>query len=197
MATGSEFRMRLPDGEEADVWLPLLGRQSIANALAAAAAAQAVGTSVEDIVAGLSRAAPVRGRLRAVPGRNGATIIDDSYNANPGSVHAALDHLAALRGRRILVFGNMAELGSSAPALHEEIGEYARGRCDMLFAIGDLARHAATAFGAEGRPVADIDAARAALEPLLASDVTVLVKGSRVMGLDRLVRTLEIESRAS
>jgi UDP-N-acetylmuramoyl-tripeptide--D-alanyl-D-alanine ligase len=193
LATGSEFRMRLPDGEEADVWLPLLGRQNVANALAAAAAAQAVGTSTEDIVAGLARAAPVRGRLRAVPGRNGATIIDDSYNANPGSVHAALDHLAALGGRRILVFGNMAELGPTAPALHKEIGEYARNRCDVLFAIGDLAGEAAAAFGAEGRSVADIDEARAALDPMLASDVTVLIKGSRVMGLDRLVRTLESE----
>jgi len=197
LSTGSEFRMHLPDGEEADVWLPLLGRQNVANALAAAAAAQAVGTGVDDIVAGLARATPVRGRLRAVPGRNGATIIDDSYNANPGSVRAALDHLAALAGVRVLVLGNMAELGPTGPALHKEIGEYARGRCDALFAIGDLAGEAAKAFGTEGRPVADVEAARAALDPLLAGDVTVLVKGSRVMGLDRLVRMLELESRTS
>jgi UDP-N-acetylmuramoyl-tripeptide--D-alanyl-D-alanine ligase len=188
--------MRLPDGEETDAWLPLLGRQNVANALAAAAAAQAVGASTEDIVVGLARAAPIRGRLRALPGRNGATIIDDSYNANPGSVHAALDHLAALSGRRILVFGNMAELGPTAPALHKEIGEYARGRCDLLFAIGDLASEAAAAFGAAGRRLPDIEAARSALDPLLASDTTVLVKGSRVMGLDKLVRTLETETRA-
>ena len=192
-ASGSEFRMRLPDGEEADVWLPLLGRRNVANALAAAAAAQAIGASSEDIVAGLARAAPVRGRLRAVPGRNGATIIDDSYNANPGSVHAALDHLAVLSGRRILVFGNMAELGPAAPALHQEIGEYERGRCDVLFAIGELASEAATVFGAGAQRLPDIEAARAALDPLLTSDTTVLVKGSRVMGLDRLVRTLETE----
>ena len=140
-----------------------------------------------------ARWARVRGRLRAVPGRRGATIIDDSYNANPGSVHAALDHLAHLSGRRILVFGNMAELGPSAPALHQEIGEYARGRCDQLFAIGELAGRAAAAFGTEGRHVADIEAAGSALEPLLARDVTVLVKGSRVMGLDRLVKALEAD----
>jgi UDP-N-acetylmuramoyl-tripeptide--D-alanyl-D-alanine ligase len=193
MANGSEFRMHLPDGEEVDVWLPLLGRQNVANALAAAAATQAVGASTEDIVAGLARAAAVRGRLRAVPGRHGATIIDDSYNANPGSVHAALDHLAGLAGKRILVFGNMAELGAAAPELHKEIGEYARGRCDVLFAIGDLASEAATAFGAAARRVPDIETAREALEPLLADDVTVLVKGSRVMGLDLLVKTLERE----
>jgi UDP-N-acetylmuramoyl-tripeptide--D-alanyl-D-alanine ligase len=191
LATGSEFRMHLPDGEEADVWLPLLGRQNVANALAAAAAAQAVGTSAEDIVAGLARAMPVRGRLRAIAGRNGATIIDDSYNANPSSVHAALDHLAGLRGQRILVLGNMAELGPSAPALHKEVGEYARGRCDRLFAIGELANEAAAAFGPSGQRVADIEEARAALDPLLRDGVTVLVKGSRVMGLDRLVKTLE------
>ena len=196
-ATGSEFRMRLPDGEEADVWLPLLGRTNVANALAAAAATQAVGASTEDIVAGLARAAPVRGRLRAVPGRNGATIIDDSYNANPGSVHAALDHLAALKGRRIFVFGNMAELGPTGPALHQEIGEYARGRCDRLLAIGELANEAAATFGAAGQRVADIEAARSMLDPLLASDVTVLVKGSRVMGLDRLVRMLEAEAQGT
>jgi UDP-N-acetylmuramyl pentapeptide synthase len=112
-------------------------------------------------------------------------------------VRAALDHLAASAGTRILVLGNMAELGPTGPALHREIGEYARGRCDALFAIGDLASEAAKAFGTDGRPVADVDAARAALDPLLGVGVTVLVKGSRVMGLDRLVRTLEAEPRAS
>ena len=191
LPTGSEFRMRLPDGAEVEAWLPLLGRQNVANALAAGAAAQAVGASSDDIVAGLARATPVRGRLRAVQGANGATIIDDSYNANPASVRAALDHLAVLRGRRVLVLGNMAELGPTAAALHREVGEYARGRCDLLLTIGDLASEAAAAFGPDGRPMADIEAARAALEPLLANDATVLVKGSRVMGLDRLVKMLE------
>jgi len=190
-ASGSEFTMRLPDGEEIDVWLPLLGRQNVANALAAAAAAHAVGASAEDIGAGLARAVPVRGRLRAVPGKSGATLIDDSYNANPGSVRAALDHLGALGGQRILVLGNMAELGPTARELHREIGAYARGRCDRLLGIGELAAEAAAAFGAAGQSLNDLDTARAALEPLLASDVTVLVKGSRVMGLDRLVKALE------
>jgi UDP-N-acetylmuramyl pentapeptide synthase len=99
-----------------------------------------------------------------------------------------------LSGRRIFVFGNMAELGPTGPALHREIGEYARGRCDRLFAIGELASEAAAAFGAGGERVADIEAARLAVDALLASDVTVLVKGSRVMGLDRLVRMLEAEA---
>ena len=192
-AAGSQFTLQLPDGDEVDVWLPLLGRQNVANALAAAAAAQAAGASAEDIGDGLAHAVPVRGRLRSLAGIGGATLIDDSYNANPGSVRAALDHLAAIGGRRILVLGNMAELGLASRELHREIGEYARGRCDLLFTIGDLASEAAAAFGAASRRMTDIDAACAMLVPLLGDDVTVLIKGSRVMGLDHLVRTLELD----
>jgi UDP-N-acetylmuramoyl-tripeptide--D-alanyl-D-alanine ligase len=190
-AEGAQFAMRLPDGETLDVQLPLLGRQNVVNALAAAAAAQAVGVSGTDIAAGLARAVPVRGRLKAVRGRGGATVVDDSYNANPGSVRAALDYLAPLGGRRVLVLGNMAELGPAARELHREIGEYAVGRCNELIAVGDLAAEAADAFGLGGVRVADVDAARAALESELAPGVTVLVKGSRVMGLERLVAALE------
>ena len=191
---GADFTMRLPDGEQADVRLPLLGRQNVANALAAGAAAQAVGASVDDIVTGLERAAAVRGRLRALPGRGGALVVDDSYNANPGSVRAALDYLARLSGTRILVLGDMAELGAAARALHREIGEYARGKCDVLVTIGGLAAEAGDAFGPAAWKLADIDAARASLEPLLASGVTVLVKASRVMGLDRLVKALQAQA---
>jgi UDP-N-acetylmuramoyl-tripeptide--D-alanyl-D-alanine ligase len=190
---GADFTMRLPDGEEIDVRLPLLGRQNVANALAAAAAAQAVGTSVDDIVTGLGRATAVSGRLKSLAGRAGATLVDDSYNANPGSVRAALDYLAVLGGKRLLVLGDMAELGPDARALHREIGEYARGRCDALYTIGDLAHEAADAYGAGARAFADHEAARAALEPLLAPGTTVLVKASRVMGLDRLVKALAAE----
>ena len=166
---GADFRMRLPDGEELDVRLPLLGRQNVANALAAAAAAEAVGVSSDDIVTGLGRAAAVRGRLKSLAGRGGATLVDDSYNANPGSVRAALDYLAVLSGTRILVLGDMAELGPEARALHREIGEYARGRCDALLTIGALASEAAAAYGAgaqafrrlRGRARGDRAAARA------------------------------------
>jgi UDP-N-acetylmuramoyl-tripeptide--D-alanyl-D-alanine ligase len=172
--------------------LPLLGKQNIANALAAAAAAQAVGASNEDIVTGLGRASAVRGRLKSLAGRGGAKLVDDSYNANPGSVRAALDYLAVLGGKRILVLGDMAELGPAAAALHREIGEYARGRCDALFAVGSLAREAAAAYGAGAESFADHEAARAALEPHLGPNVTVLVKASRVMGLDRLVKALAL-----
>ena len=181
--------MRLPDGEEVDVRLPLLGRQNVANALAAAAAAQAVGASTDDIVAG-PRAARRRcaGGCKPLPGRGGATIIDDSYNANPGSVRAALDYLAVLGGTRILVLGNMAELGPAAPALHRGDRRVRARPLRLLFAIGELASEAAQASARRPRAFADIEAARAALDPLLAPNVTVLVKGSRVMGLDRLVQ---------
>jgi UDP-N-acetylmuramoyl-tripeptide--D-alanyl-D-alanine ligase len=185
--------MRLPDGEELDVRLPLLGRQNIANALAAAAAAEAVGVSSDDILTGLGRATAVRGRLKSLAGRGGATLVDDSYNANPGSVRAALDYLAVLRGTRILVLGDMAELGPEARALHRQTGEYARGRCDALFTIGELASEAASAYGAGAQAVPDWQSARAAIEPLLGSSTTVLVKASRVMGLDRLVKALAAE----
>jgi UDP-N-acetylmuramoyl-tripeptide--D-alanyl-D-alanine ligase len=190
-ASGAHFTMRLPDGETADAYLPLLGRQNVANALAAAAAAQAIGAGADDIVTGLARATPVRGRLKPSAGRNGAVIVDDSYNANPGSAKAALDYLGALPGTRIFVLGNMAELGALGGALHREIGEYARDKCDTLIAIGGLAAEAATAFGGSALRFADVESARAELEPKLASGVTVLIKGSRVMGLERLARALE------
>ncbi len=190
-SAGAEFAMRLPDGETVDVRLPLLGRQNVANALAAAAAARAVGVDPAGIAAGLARATPVRGRLKALPARGGATVVDDSYNANPGSVRAALDYLAALSGERILVLGDLAELGPTGTELLREVGEYARGRCDELIAIGELAAHAAAAFGAAGRRVADVTAAEALLGPRLKPGVTVLVKGSRVMRLERLVQSLE------
>ena len=191
---GVDFTLRLPDGEEIEVRLPLLGRQNVANALAAAAVAQAVGTSADDIVTGLGRAKAVCGRLKSLAGRGGALLVDDSYNANPGSVRAALDYLAVLGGKRLLVLGDMAELGADAHGLHRGIGEYARGRCDALYTVGELAREAADAYGPGARAFPDHEAARAALEPLLAPGTTVLVKASRVMRLDRLVRALAAEA---
>jgi UDP-N-acetylmuramoyl-tripeptide--D-alanyl-D-alanine ligase len=195
-AGSAAFTMRLPDGARVDVQLPLLGRQNVANALAAAAAAQAAGASADDVVAGLARATTVRGRLQAVAGRGGAVIVDDSYNANPGSVRAAVDYLATLSGTRILVLGDMAELGPEGPQLHRDAGRYAAGRCDALFCVGPLAGEAAVAFGASARRLADIDAVRQAVEPMLGPGVTVLIKGSRVMGLDRLVKSLTADGRA-
>lgn len=189
-AHGSRFTMRLPDGATADVTLPLLGQRNVVNALAAASAAQAIGVGTDDIVAGLARANAVRGRMNAFAGPNGATVIDDSYNANPASVRGALDYLAGLGGRRILVLGDMAELGEDAAALHAEIGDYARTRTDRLFAIGSLAAHAADTFGAGAARYDGIESLRAQLAAELDADTTVLIKGSRVMGLDELAAAL-------
>jgi UDP-N-acetylmuramoyl-tripeptide--D-alanyl-D-alanine ligase len=189
-ATQTRFTMRLPDGESVEVVLPLLGQKNVVNALAAAAAANAVGASAEDIRVGLSKAQAVRGRLNSLAGLRRATVIDDSYNANPSSVRAALDYLGGLGGRRILVLGDMAELGPEAKELHREIGAYAKSRCDSLFSIGELARHAASAYGTGAHDFADLSLLEAALVPELGADVTVLVKGSRIMGLERLVRAL-------
>jgi len=193
---GSRFTLQLPEGATFELRLPLAGRHNVLNALAAAAAAHALGASGEDVQRGLSQAHAVKGRLNLLPGRGGAAIIDDSYNANPESARAALDYLRERGGERIFILGDMAELGEDGAALHREIGEYARDCCDALFAIGDLSRHAAEAFGRRGQFFPEVAALQKALEPLLAEDTTLLLKGSRVMGLERLVSLLATEHGA-
>jgi UDP-N-acetylmuramoyl-tripeptide--D-alanyl-D-alanine ligase len=195
--SGCQFTMQLPEGERVEIDLPLAGQHNILNALAAAAAAYALGTVTEDIVNGLNSAHAVKGRLNVLRGRGGTAIIDDSYNANPASVRAALDYLARAKGTRVLVLGDMAELGAGANEMHREIGRYAAQRCDVLLTVGPLSRHATDAFGASARSFEDIDALSEAVEALLADDVTILVKGSRVMGLDRLVGLLRNDDLAA
>ena len=187
---GSAFTLALPGGTTLDVTLPLLGQHNVMNALAAAAATDAIGAPADEIVQGLANADAVGGRLKMLSGRAGAVIIDDSYNANPASVCAALDYLAELPGQRVLVLGDMAELGEGSRQLHAEIGEYARERCNALLTIGEDSRAAVDAYGADGLACRDIEDLEAALSPLLNSDTTVLIKGSRVMQLDRLVALL-------
>jgi UDP-N-acetylmuramoyl-tripeptide--D-alanyl-D-alanine ligase len=123
-------------------------------------------------------------------GRHGATLIDDSYNANPSAARAALDFLAGCGGTRLFVLGDMLELGDDARALHRTVGDYARGRCDQLIAVGELAAETAGAFGPAGIVCRDIEQAESVVTPLLAEDVTVLIKASRSIGLDRLVARL-------
>ena len=189
-SAGSVFTLALPDATAVELTLPLRGRHSVLNALAAAAASFAVGASVDDIQSGLSRARPVSGRLNRMRGRGGAAIIDDTYNANPTSTRAALDYLRGCGGRRMFVLGDMAELGADAAELHRQVGDYARNCCDTLFAIGELSHEAARAFGSGAMCFTELTALHQALTPLLAEDATLLVKGSRVMGLDRLVGSL-------
>ncbi len=187
---GSAFVLELPGGDSFEIRLPLQGRHSVVNALAAAAAAYAVGASADEIRVGLSRAHPVRGRLNRLRGRGGVAIIDDTYNANPTSTRAALDYLRDCGGRRVFVLGDMGELGEDAAELHRQIGEYARDCCDALFAFGRLSHQAAAAFGNGAESFTELSALSVALEPLLTEDATLLVKGSRTMGMDRLIELL-------
>jgi UDP-N-acetylmuramoyl-tripeptide--D-alanyl-D-alanine ligase len=187
---GSEIVVRAPGGEAA-VSLRAAGVHNVRNALAAAAAAVAAGVGLAAIARGLAGFEPVPGRLQKQAGKRGTIILDDSYNANPDSVIAAIDVLAGTAGRRFLVLGDMGEVGAHGAAFHAEIGSYARAAgIDGLFVIGELCAHAAAAFGDGARHCGDIDALLAALEPCLGAGVTVLVKGSRFMRMERVVQAL-------
>ncbi len=177
-------------GMRFDVSLSAAGLHNVRNALAACAAAIAIGIDVRSIVRGLERFAPVAGRLQKKQATNGATVIDDTYNANPDSVRAAIDVLAAAPSPRLLVLGDMGEVGSEGVAFHEEIGAYARDRqIDQIFTLGTLARHASLAFGSAARHFDDMDQLNdeVARAP---SGASVLVKGSRFMKMERVVQRL-------
>ena len=187
---GSRFVLATPEGD-IDVQLPLPGRHNVSNALAAASMALAVGASLEQIRVGLETAEPVAGRLVTHHLRNGATLIDDSYNANPGSLAAAIDTLASNGGDAWLVLGDMRELGADEAALHAEAGTHARAvGITRLYALGELSAHAAQAFGEGARTFATHDELAAALGAELHAGTTVLVKGSRGSAMDRIVTAL-------
>lgn len=178
--------------------LPLAGEHNVRNALAAIAAATAAGATLEACAGALAGFAAVKGRLQHKPGRLGARLIDDSYNANPDSVRAAIDVLAAAGGRRLLVLGDMGEVGDQGEAFHREIGAYARGRgVDALFATGEMTRASVQAFGSGAGHYAQIEPLIAAVVAQLGSEVTVLVKGSRFMKMERVVQALEANKAES
>jgi UDP-N-acetylmuramoyl-tripeptide--D-alanyl-D-alanine ligase len=189
----TSFRLSAPLGSAA-IRLNLGGAHNVANALAAAAAAVAAGAALEHIVRGLAAVRAVSGRLQFRRAAGGGWLIDDSYNANPSSVRAAIEVLATLPGRRWLVLGDMAELGDYAPAEHEGLGEFARAHgIERLYTTGPLAARAAATFGAGGEPCADVPALTAALRAALGGagdDVRVLIKGSRFNRLERVVEAL-------
>ena len=138
---------------------------------------------------------PVRGRLQMKQGVRGAVLIDDTYNANPDSVRAATDVLAHARGRKLLVLGDMGEVGAQGPAFHQEAGAYARASgIDRLYTLGDLAADAAGAFGEGARHYPRIEELLADVENALDAQTTVLVKGSRFMQMERVVRSLEAQA---
>jgi UDP-N-acetylmuramoyl-tripeptide--D-alanyl-D-alanine ligase len=167
------------------------GAHNVMNALAAAAAASAAGASLAEIVAGLGDFRPVAGRLQLKAGLRGSWIIDDSYNANPSSVRAGLEVLRDISAEKWLVLGDMAELGESSHDSHAHMGAYARD-CGVtrLFAHGPLSSRAVETFGVGGEWFADTDSLTRRLQGEIAAGVTVLIKGSRINRLERVVQGL-------
>ena len=171
--------------------LQLFGVHNAANAAAAAAAALAMGVDADCIQRGLEATSPVEGRLRLFANSRGTRVIDDTYNANPHSLRAALAVLAERKGTRWLVLGDMAELGPDADDFHAQAGIQARAAgVHRLFAVGDLSRRSVDAFGEGAQHYPDRDALCEALNESLAGDETVLVKGSRSMAMDTVVQTM-------
>jgi len=187
---GSTLALNTPDGH-AHVQLAVPGLHMARNALAASAAAMASGASLVAVKRGLGGFRAVAGRLVARHAASGALVLDDTYNANPDSMRAAIDVLAAAPGTRYLVMGDMGEVGTQGPAFHREIGEYARERgVARLYAIGELAREAVAAFGAGAVHFDAIEALHEALGRDVQPGVAVLVKGSRFMRMERVVAAL-------
>ncbi|WP_454256071.1 UDP-N-acetylmuramoyl-tripeptide--D-alanyl-D-alanine ligase [Pseudomonas sp. Marseille-Q8238] len=182
------FTLHSPVGQTR-IQLNLLGTHNVANALAAAAAAHALGVPLVGIQSGLENVKPVKGRAVAHLAPNGARVIDDTYNANPISVCAAIDILAGFSGRTVLVLGDIGELGAWAERGHRDVGAYATGKVDALYAVGPLMAHAVTAFGTQGQHFADQASLIAALrrEP---GDITILIKGSRSAAMENVVNAL-------
>lgn len=189
-AESSRFVLVTPIGE-VDVDLAMPGRHNVLNALAAASIALGAGVEPEAIAAGLGNARPVAGRLVTHKLSNGAVLIDDSYNANPGSLNAAIDTLAASEERAWLVLGDMRELGADAELLHAEAGRRAKNAgIDRLYALGPLSAHAVEAFGEDGHHFTTHAQLAEALLSGLRDGVRVLVKGSRGSAMDKIVSAL-------
>jgi UDP-N-acetylmuramoyl-tripeptide--D-alanyl-D-alanine ligase len=188
------FTLLAPEGRRA-IRLNVGGSHNLRNALAAAAAAVAAGADLDQVAEGLAAMQPVAGRLVPRRTRQGARLIDDSYNANPSSMTAGIDVLTALPGEAWLVMGDMGELGESARASHLGIGEYAREHgVRRLFATGPLSTLTVEAFGSGASWHADTNALSQALEAELSPGVTLLVKGSRSNRLERVVAHLTGDS---
>jgi UDP-N-acetylmuramoyl-tripeptide--D-alanyl-D-alanine ligase len=186
----SEIVIKTPLGEARAV-VPAPGLHNVKNALAASAAATALDIPVATVAAGLARFGGVNGRLQRKTCRRGATLIDDTYNANPDSMRAAIDVLAQYPAPTVLVLGDMGELGEQSAKFHREIGAYAKQRkISRLFTLGDAMREGGDAFGPGARHFSNIEDMLAEIEPVLAPETTLLVKGSRFMRMERVVAAL-------
>ena len=174
--------------------LHIAGRHNVGNALAATACALAAGVSLEVIAQGLNNFEPVKGRSRAFgiqcQGRD-ITVVDDTYNANPDSVRAAIDVLAELPAPRLLVLGDMGEVGTQGPEFHQEVGVHAAQQgIDHVLCLGDLAVHTARACGAHAQHMNDIDSLNQRVMQHLPTVGSVLVKGSRFMKMERVIEAI-------
>ena len=187
---GGELTIASPWGQ-IHCQLNLIGKHNALNALAAASTCLMMGVRPETIAAGLAAVNPINGRLQSHLSKSGALIIDDTYNANPSSLIAALETLSAMAGKKILVLGDMAELGDEAESWHTQAGYIARSAgVDLLFCIGHMAHFAARSFGLGGMHFHQPEALISALQPELGDGINVLLKGSRCMGLEKIVAKL-------
>lgn len=191
-----ELHLVAPQGE-VEFTLNTPGRHNARNAVAAAAACLAAGVPLSAVAKGLSAFAGVKGRLQRRAGINDAVILDDTYNANPDSVRAGIDVLASTVGRKLLVLGDMGEIGDASAQYHDEIGGYAKSQgIDLLFALGDASQLAARNFGEGGRHFRNPEDLLTALKPELAAATTVLVKGSRFMKMERIADAIATQETA-
>ncbi len=196
----THFRLEAPQGSTA-IELCLGGAHNVANALAACAAAASAGATLEQIAAGLAAVRAVPGRLQFKQSKSGAWLIDDSYNANPSSVRAAIEVLASLSGRKWLVLGDMGELGAFAAEAHADVGEFARAQgIERLYATGPLMQRAVDSFGAGARWFGSAAELTASVDEALRGagpEVRLLIKGSRFNRLERVVDALTGHAQAS
>ncbi len=185
----SHFPVSTPEGD-LEIKLPLAGRHNRMNALAAITAAQVMGADLNQIVSGLESLQPVKGRLYPMVGRNGVQLVDDSYNANPDSVAAAIEVLVTAPGRRFLVLGELAEMGEGGELFYRELGGLARSSgIEHLYAVGH-AVVAADAFGEGGCGFSGRDELIEGLLQVLKPEDCVLVKGSRRAGMEQIINRL-------
>jgi len=186
-AGGSTIHLKTPHGG-ISMRLSLLGRHNVMNALAASSASLAAGVSLADIQAGLEKLRSVTGRLEVKRGLNGARVLDDTYNANPGSLAAGVEVLKAASGERVLVLGDMGELGDAARDIHRRVGLLAKSLgIEQLYAVGELTQDAVEAFGKGAQHFTSHEALIENLRACLHAGMTVLVKGSRLMKMERVV----------
>ena len=185
--------LSVPEGE-VHIALRIPGRHNAGNAVAAAAACLAAGVPLAAVAAGLESFSGVKGRLQRRAGKLGAEILDDTYNANPDSVRAGIDVLASTIGRKLLILGDMGEIGEACAQYHDEIGGYAKSQgVDLLFALGEATKAAVRNFGDGARHFCHVDKLIAAAEKELGPETTVLVKGSRFMKMERVADALAAE----